>query len=130
MPSQRTFWHRGGSMPFSVSSLADVLNDEFASRGFQRAWIGHAVWPLVPGTPTAADWLALLGVLSQHGPWIAHLREPQAKMGHLVVVVAVTQASVEILDSWQGGSSYHMMFDEFTDNVWTLEAVYLVRGWV
>src|SRR5882724_10200648 len=46
--TQDELFEKGGAMPFSVDTLADVMNEVCSSRGHTVAWIGRGVQP-APG---------------------------------------------------------------------------------
>jgi len=60
-----------------------------------RQWIGGGLE--IPG----ASFAVVLEVLTTTGPWIAELREPSARIGHLVIVNGFDGLGrIEIADPW------------------------------
>jgi hypothetical protein len=117
LPSQDELFETGGAMLFSVATLSSTM--DWFWRGASRSgkWVGGFILP--PDGVTYADaipWLAR--------PWIAHLREPMAKIGHFVVVVNQKGSALEILDPVEPGTSYTMDFESFM-KYWNYESVYL-----
>jgi filamentous hemagglutinin len=73
----------------------------------------------IPG----ASFAELLEVLMSTGAWIAELREPGARLGHLVVVDAFDALGrILIRDPWDG-TKYKMDKEEFLQ-YWTLQGIY------
>ncbi|HKV37925.1 MAG TPA: papain-like cysteine protease family protein [Blastocatellia bacterium] len=117
LPTQEELYAAGGFGPLSVESLSAVLND----CGFcEGRWTGQGTSP-----PEGKDYTWIVRTLSDLGPWIAFFQEPLSRVGHFIVVAAVSE-SIEILDPWEPGTAYEMTMDEFM-GVWNYQAVYLIR---
>ncbi|MGK7905534.1 MAG: papain-like cysteine protease family protein [Hormoscilla sp.] len=103
-------------VPVTVPDLALALNRLDPSSS--RQWIGGGLE--IPG----ASFAEVLEVLTATGPWIAELREPGARLGHLVVVNGFDALGrIEIADPWNR-TQYKMDKDEFLQ-YWTLQGIYL-----
>jgi filamentous hemagglutinin len=102
--------------PVSVLNLAQTLNQLDFSRS--RRWIGGCLE--IP----EASFEELLEVLMSTGTWIAELREPRARLGHLVVVDGFDKLGrILIRDPWDG-TKYRMEREEFLP-YWTLQGIYV-----
>src|SRR5258708_289849 len=98
LPTQDELYEFGGSMIFSVETLSIALNETRCCPGI---WRGGAVQ-----APEGRDEESLLEVLVNNGPWIAHLREQAARVGHFVVVSSECDGDrLEILDPWEPGTA-------------------------
>lgn len=105
-------------VPVSPSSLAHVLNSLNPRASGQ--WVGAAV--TIPG----ASELEIIEVLNATGSWAAMLWEPNASIGHFIIVDGRDNTGmIMIRDPWNA-TSYKMELEEFF-NYWTLFAVYLVE---
>lgn len=105
-------------VPVSPSTLAAVLTS-LNSRTSGR-WVGAAV--TIPG----ASEFEIIEVLNATGSWAAMLWEPNASIGHFIIVDGLDNAGmIMIRDPWNG-TRYKMDREEFL-NYWTLFAVYLVE---
>ncbi|GFE71888.1 papain-like cysteine protease family protein [Chroococcus sp. FPU101] len=101
--------------PVSVSNLARTLS-RLDSRG-GRQWVGGGL-----ALPGASD-TELLSALVSTGIFIAELREPMARLGHLVVVDGWDEDGfLSIRDPWDG-TRYKMEQEEFL-KYWTLQGIY------
>ena len=104
--------------PVSVSDLALTLNQLDPSSS--REWIGGCLE--IPGANDGV----VLDVLMATGIWIAELREPGARLGHLVVVDGFDDLErLKIRDPWDS-TRYKMDREEFL-TYWTLQAIYLKK---
>src|SRR5437762_10525725 len=93
LPTQNDISERGGGVPFSVQTLSIAMNEVWTNRGRSGAWLGQGIAP-----PLHHDYVSLVGVLGAFTPWIAHLREHYARIGHFVVVARLDGDHLEILD--------------------------------
>jgi len=101
--------------PVSVPDLARALNQLDSSHS--RQWNGGGLE--IPG----ASFAEVLEVLMSTGAWIAELREPRARLGHLVVVDGWDALGrILIRDPWDG-TRYKMDKEEFLQ-YWTLQGIY------
>ncbi len=113
--SQKTIAYISGT-PVSVPNLARTLNQLDPSD--LRQWIGGGLE--IPGASSAE----LLEVLMSTGAWIAELREPGARLGHLVVVDGFDDFGIILIkDPWDG-TKYKMEKEEFLQ-YWTLQGIYI-----
>jgi ABC-type bacteriocin/lantibiotic exporter with double-glycine peptidase domain len=117
--SQDELFDIGGSEMFSGDSLAETMNEVSESSNLGDRWTGQFVAPS-PGS----DYFDVIRILTERGPWIAHLRERMAKYGHFVVVVAEGDNMICILDPAAPGTSYKMTTETFL-GYWTWGAVYI-----
>src|SRR5258708_2027647 len=122
LPTQDQLWDAHGAIPYSVEGLAGVLNEILTGNGVGY-WKGGTTDFEVP----AGDEAAFLAGLGSDLPWIAHVRQGPGRIGHLVVVVEVTQASLHLLDPWPPGTSYDMTLTDFL-KIWSIQAAYFVRA--
>lgn len=114
--SQDAIFELGGGMPFSVETLSGTLNSMTSPSG---GWRGHGVQP-----PPDRDYGWVIQRLSEEGhPWIAHLRDPHARMGHFVVVAGRQCERIEILDPLAPGTAYEMTEQNFLEH-WNYQIVY------
>lgn len=105
-------------VPVALSDLARTLNELDTTK--TRRWLGGGL--RISGA-TATE---LLFVLVSMGAWIAEMREPMARLGHLVVVDAMDKDEfLEIRDPWNG-TRYRMRLEDFL-NYWTLRGIYAIR---
>lgn len=101
--------------PVTVSGLAETLNQLDPSDS--RQWVGGYLQ--IQGA-NSGD---VLEVLITTGSWIAELREPGARLGHLVVVGGFDSfGRILIKDPWDG-VRYTMDREEFL-KFWTMQAIY------
>jgi len=102
--------------PVSVPDLTRALN-QLAEEGSSQ-WMGGYLD--IPGTSS----IELLEVLISTGTWIAELREPGARLGHLVVVDGCDALGrICIRDPWDG-TKYKMEPEEFWQ-YWTQMGIYV-----
>jgi filamentous hemagglutinin len=103
--------------PVRLSDLAQTLN-QFEVKGLRR-WVGGG---FDLSEATVAE---LLATLISTGAWIAELREPMARLGHLVVVDGFNENSLLLIrDPWQG-TRYKMEQEAFL-NYWTRRGIYAI----
>lgn len=103
--------------PVRLSDLARTLN-QLHLTGLRR-WVGGG-FDLSGATETD-----LLSTLISTGVWIAELREPMARLGHLVVVDGLDEDGFLLIrDPWSG-TRYKMEQEEFL-NYWTLRGIYAI----
>ncbi|MGK7877137.1 MAG: papain-like cysteine protease family protein [Xenococcaceae cyanobacterium] len=101
--------------PVSVPDLARTLNQFDPSQ--ERQWIGGCLE--IPG----ATFAEVVEVLISTGTWMAELREPGARLGHLVLVDGYApKERIRIRDPWDG-TRYKMELEEFLQ-YWTLQGIY------
>jgi hypothetical protein len=113
-PSQDTIYDIAGGHPLSVESLSWVMNAVVPG----TVWRGIGAAP-----PDGHNDASLLPVLARTGPWVAHLREPGARLGHFVVVFDWTEEGIQILDPSGDGTRYVMTTKDFLAS-WTFQVVY------
>ncbi len=101
--------------PVTVPGLAETLNELDPSDS--RQWVGGGLE--IPGASSAE----VLEVLMTTGFWIAELREPGARLGHLVVVDGFDGLGrILTRDPWDG-TKYKMETEEFLQ-YWTFQGIY------
>ncbi len=104
-----------GETPVNVSGLAETLNQLDPSDS--RQWVGGYLE--IPGA-NSGD---VLELLIGEGSWIAELREPEARLGHLVVIDGLDSLwKILIKDPWDG-VRYTMDKEEFLQ-FWTMQGIY------
>lgn len=103
--------------PVRLSDLARTLN-QLEETGLRR-WVGGGF------DLSGATEIELLSALVSTGTFIAEMREPMARLGHLVVVDGWEENGfVLIRDPWDG-TKYKMEQEEFL-NYWTLRGIYAI----
>lgn len=103
--------------PVRLSDLARTLN-QLDLTGLRR-WVGGGF------DLSGATEALLLSALVSTGIWIAELREPMARLGHLVVVDGFDENGfILIRDPWDR-TKYKMEQEEFL-NYWTRRGIYAI----
>lgn len=121
LPTHEELYERTGRTACNARALATAMNEcESIPIGGGNCWQGEFLDP--PGD----DFRALLDLLADYTPWIAHLREPLVSLGHFLVVDTIGSHEVTVLDPWHPGTRYVMSLDSFAD-YWCLEVVWCRR---
>jgi ABC-type bacteriocin/lantibiotic exporter with double-glycine peptidase domain len=116
VPSQDELYDLAGGRPYTVTSLADTLNE--ICQYPESQWRGQFC-----GLREGETYDDIIEILSRR-PWIAQMQEPLV-LSHLVLVEGRVNNELHILDPADPGTSYRMQSSAFLQ-YWTLGAVHLV----